>query len=216
MKVCFLASGGGGNFKFLHLAKELKLLDNLELTVIADRECDSIKYAKKNHIYAKVIHYKRDQNQSLLNELDYIKPDIIITNWHKIIDEEIVSAYTGKLINLHYSLLPAFGGLMGIEPIQEAYKQNCQFVGTTCHYVDKGVDSGSIISQAIVKTNIPIEDAINEVFKKGCLILLNTILIVSNKTLIKTSTNNKYDFAPVLKFDEKLFNESFWQRLSKL
>ncbi|HIP48250.1 MAG TPA: hypothetical protein EYG92_04700 [Lutibacter sp.] len=216
MKVCFLASGGGGNFKFLHLAKELKLLDNLKLTVIADRECDSITYANKHNIYAQVIHYKRDENQSLLDELDYINPDIIVTNWHKIIDKEVVSVYDGKLINLHYSLLPAFGGLIGIEPIKEAYKQNCQFIGATCHYIDEGVDSGSIISQAIVKTDIPIEDAISEVFKKGCLILLNSLLIVSNENIVNVSKNTKYDFSPALDFNDEIFNSNFWERLSKL
>ncbi len=216
MKVCFLASGGGGNFKFLHLAKELRLLDNLELTVIADRECDSITYAKKHNIYAKVIHYKRDENQSLLNELDYIKPDVIITNWHKIIDKEVVSVYDGKLINLHYSLLPAFGGLIGIAPIEEAYRQNCQYVGATCHYVDKGVDTGKIISQAIVKTNIPIEDAVSEVFRKGCLILLNSILIISNESIVEVSKNTKYDFSPLLQFTDEIFNSNFWESLSKL
>jgi len=216
MKVCFLASGGGGNFKFLHLAKELKLLDNLELTVIADRECDSINYAKKHNIYAKTIHYKRDKNQSLLAELDHVNPDIIVTNWHKIIDEKVVSSYAGKLINLHYSLLPAFGGLIGIAPIEEAYKQNCQFIGTTCHYVDEGVDSGNIISQAIVKTDIPIEDAISEVFRKGCLILLNSLLIVSGKNIIDVSKNIKYDFSPTLYFNDAIFDNNFWERLSKL
>ena len=213
MKVCFLASGGGGNFKFLHLAKDLELLGNLELTVIADRECDSIKYAKKHNIYAKVIHYKQNENQNLLNELDYINPDIIITNWHKIIDEKVVTIYSGKLINLHYSLLPAYSGLIGIAPIEEAYRQNCQYIGATCHYVDKGVDTGKIISQAIVKTNIPIKDAISEVFKKGCLILLNSIIMISNENIINVSKNTKYDFSPLLQFNDEIFNSNFWERL---
>ena len=216
MKVCFLASGDGGNFKFLHLAKELRLLDGVELTVIADRECDSISYAKKHNIYAKVIHYRQNKNHSLLAELDYISPDIIVTNWHKIIDEKVVSIYNGKLINLHYSLLPAFGGLIGIEPIKEAYKQNCKFIGTTCHYVDEIVDGGSIISQAVVKTNIPIEDAINEVFRKGCLILLNSLIMISDKNIIDVSKNTKYDFSPALKFNDEIFDNNFWKMLSKL
>ena len=216
MKVCFLASGGGGNLKFLHLAQELKLLKNLELTVISDRQCNSIKYAKEHNMYAKIIHYEQDKNQSLLDELEYINPDIIITNWYKIIDKQVISIYAGKLINLHYSLLPAFGGLIGIAPIKEAYKQNCQFVGTTCHYVDEGVDTGNIISQAIVKTDIPIEDAISEVFKKGCLILLNSLLIISGKNIINIAKNSKYDFSPALSFNDEVFNNHFWERASKL
>jgi len=216
MKICFLASGGGGNFKFFHLAKKLQIINNFDLFIIADRKCDSTRYAKEHNIYYKIIHYKQKENQHLLNELDSIDPDIIITNWHKIIDKEVVSKYYGKLINLHYSLLPAFGGLMGIEPIEAAYQQRCQFIGSTCHYVDEGIDSGSIISQTIVKTNIPIEEAISEVFQKGCLILLNSILIVSNVNIIDRSENTKYEFSPSLKFDDEIFNSDFWERLSQL
>ena len=216
MKICFLASGGGGNFKFFHLAKKLQIINNFDLFIIADRKCDSTRYAKEHNIYYKIIHYKQKENQHLLNELDSIDPDIIITNWHKIIDKEVVSKYYGKLINLHYSLLPAFSGLIGMAPIKEAYKQNCKFIGVTCHFIDEGVDSGSIISQAIVKTDVPIENAITEVFKKGCLILYNSILIVLNKNSIAEAKQIKLDISPPLYFDDEIFDRVFWKRLSQL
>lgn len=215
MRICFLASGGGGNFKFLFLANTIGLIKNIELSVIADRECDSVRFAKNNDVYHKIINYKRDCNTELLIELEKLQPDIIVTNWHKIIDKEVVQKYSGKLINLHYSLLPAFDGLIGVEPIKQAYEKNCQYVGTTCHYVDEGVDSGKIISQAVVKTSIPIEKAMEEVFQKGCLILLNSILELSNQKIIEKYDNNKFEYSPNLRFDESLFDKSFWQQLSQ-
>jgi phosphoribosylglycinamide formyltransferase-1 len=216
MKICFLASGNGGNLKFIYLAQSLGLIENIELTVIADRNCGSIEFARLNNIYNKVIKYKRDDNKALNNELGKIKPDIIITNWHKIIDEEIVNKYQGRMINLHYSLLPAFDGLIGIAPIEAAYQKNCQYVGATCHYVDSGVDTGDIISQAIVKTDVKIELTIQSVFEKACLILLNSILQIKHEEIIKFYSNTKFDFSPSLKFDDKLFNRNFWKRLSLL
>jgi phosphoribosylglycinamide formyltransferase-1 len=216
MKICFLASGNGGNLKFLYLVQQFGLIKNINLSVVADRECGSIEFAKSNNIFYKIIKYKRDDNQALKNQLENIEPDIIITNWHKIIDEEIVDIYQGKMINLHYSLLPAFGGLIGITPIEEAYKQNCQYVGATCHYVDKGIDTGKIISQTIVKANVPIKEAIQKVFQNACLILLNSILIITNHELNNTSTNDKLDFSPLLQFDDKIFDKKFWQKVSEL
>lgn len=216
MKICFLASGGGGNFKFLHLAKELNIINNIELFLIADRECGSLEYAKNIEIYNKKIEYKRTNNKQLLEELENINPDVIVTNWHKIIDEEVVQKYSGKLINLHYSLLPAFDGLIGIEPIEKAYQKNCQYVGTTCHYVDEGVDSGKIISQALVKTDISINEAIEKIFQKGCLILLNSIIHLTSEEIIKKCQNNKFDFSPSLLFDDVTFDDKFWKSLSKL
>lgn len=216
MKICFLASGGGGNFKFLYLAKELNLIKNFELFLVADRECNSLEFAKKNNIYSKKIEYKRTYNKELLDELEIISPDIIVTNWHKIIDAEVVQKYNGKLINLHYSLLPAFDGLIGIEPIKQAYEKNCQYVGATCHFVDEGVDSGKIISQALLKTVISIEEAIQIIFQKGCLILLNSILQLIDKNIIEKSENEKFDYSPSLLFDDSMFDNKFWTRLSEL
>lgn len=216
MKICFLASGGGGNFKFLHLSKELNLIKNIEFFLIADRECASLKYAKDIGIYNKKIEYKKNYNIELLGELNKINPDVIVTNWHKIIDKEVVQKYNNKLINLHYSLLPSFDGLIGIEPIKKAYERNCQYVGVTCHYVDEGVDSGKIISQALLKTNIPIEEAIQIIFQKGCLILLNSILSLPQENIIEKSENNKFDYSPSLLFDDSIFDNKFWERLSKL
>ena len=214
MKICFLASGGGGNFKFFNLAKDLGIIYNVELFLVADRDCGSLEYANEKNIYNKKIIYKRDNNIEFLQELEKINPDIIITNWHKIIDSEVVNKYQGKLINLHYSLLPAFDGLIGIEPIKQAYEKNCSYAGTTCHYVDEGVDSGKIISQAIVKTDIPIELAIQKIFEQGCLILLNSILLIGNKEIITKKENNKFEYSPDLLFDDSQFDEFFWNKLS--
>lgn len=216
MKICFLASGGGGNFKFLHLAKELEIIKNIELFLIADRECGSLEYAINSGIYSKKINYTRNNNIELVEKLEKINPDIIVTNWYKIIDTEIVQKYNGKLINLHYSLLPSFDGLIGIEPIKQAYEKNCQYVGATCHFVDEGVDSGKIISQALLRTNICIDDAVQQVFEKGCLILLNSIIHLSHKNIMKKSENNKFEYSPYLLFDDSIFDNKFWERLSNL
>ncbi len=202
--------------KFMQLAQQMNILEGIRLSVIADRDCPSIDFGKKNHISAEVINYHRNDNEALKRSLEELNPDIIVTTWAKIIDKEIVAKYSGKMINLHYSLLPAFSGQMGTEPIENAYKQNCQYIGTTCHYVDENVDAGTIISQAILKTDVPIEKAIQEVFRKGCLILLNSIMIVSDKTLIETSDNNSFLYSPKLKFDETLFDNLFWEKLASL
>jgi len=216
LKICFLVSGGGGNMKFMYLAKKMHILKDFELSVIADRDCDSIEFAENNNILAEVIQYSRDDNKALVDLLQVIDPDIIITTWAKIIDRDIVNKYLGKMINLHYSLLPAFAGQMGIEPIKNAYNQNCQYIGVTCHHVDENVDTGKIISQAIVQTDIPIERAIEEVFRKGCLILLNSMMIVSHHVLLARSENDQFHYSPKLTFDEMVFDETFWKKLSTI
>jgi len=78
MKICFLASGKGGNFKFLNLAKKLGIISNVDLFLIADRDCDSLEYAKKNKIFNKKIYSaptNQDNNLKFLisNELNLTK-----------------------------------------------------------------------------------------------------------------------------------------------
>ena len=52
-----------------------------------------------------------------------------------------------KIINIHPSILPAFKGLNAVKKALEKVK----YTGCTIHYVDKGVDTGEIIDQRIVK-----------------------------------------------------------------
>lgn len=216
MKICFLVSGGGGNYKFLHLAIKKNILKNITISVLADRECKGLEYAKGNAIVSKLINYNRNSILELSEELKNLKPDIIVTNWHKIIDHQTVKNYSGKMINLHYSLLPSFGKMIGIAPIEEVFKKNCKYAGTTCHYVNENVDDGQIIAQAIVRTELGLDKTIKEVFRKGCLILLNSLIELSHENLINIEDNLKFEYSPYLKFNDELFDESFWHELSKL
>jgi len=218
MKICFLASSNGGNFKFFYLSKKLGFVKNIELYLIADRDCKALEFARDNNIYHKKILYRKIYNNQLLEELENIDPDIIVTSWYKIIDGETVKKYYGKMINLHYSLLPAFSGFLpGAEAIKLAYQRNCSYIGVTCHYVDEGVDSGKIIAQAIIRRDVPFEDAVQKLFEKGCLILLNSILLITNnKDIIKIEKNSKFDFSPDLLFDDNQFDNNFWKELSHL
>ena len=213
--IIFLASGNGGNLKFFYLAQKRNIVSNIRLSVIADRECGSISFARENSLENYVINYKKSNSSEFIDILEELKPDIIVTNWHKIIDESTVQVFNGRLINLHYSLLPAFGGLIGIEPIKRAYAQGCKYIGPTCHLVDEGVDTGKIISQAIFKTNIPIHAAIDLMFRKGCLVLLNGIQqVVGKKIVEELSVSDDLSYSPSLGFDEKVFPVEFWKDLA--
>jgi phosphoribosylglycinamide formyltransferase-1 len=219
--IVFLASGNGGNLKFFYWAQKKNIISGIRLSVVADRECGSIDFARRNGLEHYIINYKRSDAKELTDILERINPDIIVTNWHKIIDEGTVRAFKGKFVNLHYSLLPAFGGLIGIEPISRAYAQGCKFIGPTCHLVDEGVDTGMILSQAIFKTDIQIDDAIGEMFRKGCLVLLIGVQQLLGEKIVAhpafdadTHDSLSWGYAPSPDFDVSNFSEIFWQELA--
>jgi phosphoribosylglycinamide formyltransferase-1 len=213
--IVFLVSGGGGNFKFFHAALKYNLILGLEICVIADRECGALEFARKHGVENHLIAYNRLNPKALNQILDSIRPNIIVTNWHKVIDEDTVAKYFGKFVNLHYSLLPAFGGLIGVEPIKRAYEQGCKFIGPTCHLVDEGVDTGKILSQAIFTTERSFEEAVSLMFSKGCLVLLSGIQqLIGQKISTVRASGFDGTYAPQLGFDESLFNELFWKELA--
>lgn len=75
---------------------------------------------------------------------------MIMTNIHRILSSRVVERCRGRLVNLHYSLLPMFGGLIGMDPIRRAIEAGCRFVGTTVHHVVEAVDAGPVISQTVL------------------------------------------------------------------
>ena len=73
---------------------------------------------------------------------------VICAGWNRVLEDEIVERFAGRMINVHPSLLPAFGG--GLHAIEEALAYGVKVTGCTVHFVTTELDSGPIISQAAV------------------------------------------------------------------
>mgnify|MGYP001166949099 CR=1 FL=1 len=178
-KIVFLVSGNGGNFHFIYEAIKRKYLKDHEIiNVVADRHCGAIDIARKKNIAYKIIDF-RDQDQiNLHKHLIKLEPDLIITSIHKIINTKIIKTFEKKLINLHYSLLPSFGGLIGMTPVQHALKEGCSKLGVTTHYAEKEVDMGEHIAQISFSSSrytFFSDELANLIFRCGCLCLLAAI-----------------------------------------
>lgn len=91
---------------------------------------------------------RADWNAGLLAAIRAVDPDLIVSaGFMRIIGAEIVEAYRGRIINTHPALLPAFPGAHGV---RDAMAYGVKVTGCTVHFVDEGVDTGSIIAQAAV------------------------------------------------------------------
>lgn len=219
-RIVFLVSGGGGTLIFMNeIIKELNLPISI-IAVIGDRDCNALLYAK-NSIYNKKIKYNKDYNIELKKELLELNPDFIITNFYKILDKEIVSLFRNKLINLHYSLLPSFSGVIGMETIVAAKFKNSKFIGTTAHLVDEIVDNGKILSQSCFSVDWEKDKLVEDtIFRSGCITLLNTIILLSelnNKVNLSSINLNSFrvSFSPNISFDISELNEAFWEKIKK-
>lgn len=211
-KIVFLVSGSGGTLKFSYYAIKVLKINFHIVGVIADRECKSLKFAESVNIFSKKIKYTKDNVEELRVLLFSLNPDIIVTNIHKIIDEETLTLWDNKFFNVHYSLLPSFGGLIGMETIVKAKEQNVKFIGGTCHKVNKVVDSGMILQQGCFRVDWDNEElVVDSVFKTTCFCLLGSIYRNDNKSNEVLIINNyKVQFSPPISFEGHEFNDNFW------
>jgi phosphoribosylglycinamide formyltransferase-1 len=73
---------------------------------------------------------------------------VVLAGYMELLGEPFLSRFPGAVINVHPSLLPAFPGLGAIE---QALAYGVKVFGVTVHFVDAGVDSGSVILQRAVE-----------------------------------------------------------------
>ena len=219
--IVFLVSGGGANLKFVQYSiKALKL--NCRISgVIADRDILFQDFLKEEGIEFVKVKYNKDNMIELKLELRKFSPDLIVTNIHKIIDSETLIEFESKFINLHYSLLPAFSGLIGMKTLEEARMRNVQFVGGTCHDVVEMVDAGKILYQGAFAVedwdSVSFDLVVDIVFKLSCLLLLAGIIkkIETCKGILQTSMINQKNiyFSPSLPFENIEFSFDIFNKL---
>lgn len=168
-KIAVLVSGSGTNLEAILNAIDDKKLNSRVLVVIADRECYGIERAKKRGIETHVFDRKtyRDELSKKIYEVVKNRADfIVLAGFLSILEGEILKEYKDRIINLHPSLLPKFGGKgMYGDNVHRAVLENREKqTGCTVHFVDEGVDTGRIILQRIV--SVDDEDNIDDIKKK--------------------------------------------------
>lgn len=76
------------------------------------------------------------------------EPDLVVSaGFMKIIGEQFLARFGGRMINTHPALLPAFPGAHGV---RDALDYGVHVTGSTVHLVDAGVDTGPILAQEAV------------------------------------------------------------------
>ncbi|HEY3757960.1 MAG TPA: phosphoribosylglycinamide formyltransferase [Opitutaceae bacterium] len=73
---------------------------------------------------------------------------IVLAGFMRVLKPKFLSAFAGRIINLHPSLLPAFPGLDGIG---QAFRAGVKQTGCTVHWVEPAVDAGPVLARAQVE-----------------------------------------------------------------
>lgn len=154
--IAVLGSGHGTNFQALAEAisggqvdaKIVCVLSNVEGAFILER-------ARRLNVPAEYVSpapFKTKleglAEQQTIDRLHHYGAELIVlAGFMMIIKPRLLKAFAGRIINIHPSLLPSFPGL---EAWKQALAYGVKVTGCTVHYVDAGMDTGSIILQRSV------------------------------------------------------------------
>ncbi len=147
-----MASGEGTTFQEIYNACSHNRINAEVVALISDR-LDSGAVTRAGKMNISVIHYSLSNKYMIIEEIKKLKPDLIaLAGFLKILPEEFIDNFPGKIVNTHPSLLPCFGGkgMYGINVQKAVLKSGTKVTGCTIHLVDRDVDHGPIIAQETV------------------------------------------------------------------
>jgi phosphoribosylglycinamide formyltransferase 1 len=158
MRVVILGSGRGSNAEAVLLAKQAGQLGRAEVVQIFSDKPDAgiLALGPRFGVPAAFLDaapYKTKLDgageQHYIAAITACRPDLIVlAGFMRVIKPGFLTAFAGKIINLHPSLLPSFPGLDGIG---QAWRRGVKVAGCTVHEVTPEVDGGPIIDQAAVR-----------------------------------------------------------------
>jgi len=152
-----LISGRGSNLVALHKAIQDGRLADAEIVVVISNRMDAkgLEWASRQGIPA--IGLSEDaakkrslRDQAILDSLLHYKVDfVLLAGYDRIISNTLLESFPGRMLNIHPSLLPAFGGpgMLGRAVHEAVLAAGEQESGCTVHLVTDVVDGGAILGQ---------------------------------------------------------------------
>jgi len=146
-------SGGGSNLRALHTAASRGELGGEIVLVFADRECPAIDWAVEQGIDTAVAPGGEDD--ALAESLAGASPNaVVLAGYMRIVGPVVLETFSGRILNTHPSLLPAFPGA---NAVRDALAAGVRVTGATVHIVDETLDGGPIVVQEAVEI-LPTDD----------------------------------------------------------
>ncbi|MDR3163935.1 MAG: phosphoribosylglycinamide formyltransferase [Mycoplasmataceae bacterium] len=163
-KIAVLVSGDGSNLQAIidqiHCQSKVA---KIALVISSASNAYALQRAQQYHIPTRVVSRTTCNNPSdqILKLCQQAKIDLIVlAGYLSILTGQLLSLYAHKIINIHPSLLPDFGGygMYGMHVHEAVIKARAKFSGCTVHFVSDGVDQGAIIAQVkipVLATDTP-------------------------------------------------------------
>ncbi|MFT5111829.1 MAG: phosphoribosylglycinamide formyltransferase-1 [Parasphingorhabdus sp.] len=143
-----LISGSGSNLQaIIDAIRERSIPCQIEVVISNVAEAFGLQRAKQAGIKTHIIEHKNfvdrhSFDEQIIKHIDQYNIDLLIlAGFMRILTDEFVEHYRGRMINIHPSLLP---DLKGLNTHQRALDSGAKMHGATVHYVTPELDSGPI------------------------------------------------------------------------
>ena len=145
--IAVLLSGNGSNLKAI-------IDENIDVSFVVSNNPSAIglKIAKNANIptysWKNVLKLEKEVLKLII---EYDIQLLVLAGYMRLLSKNFVNSLPSKfIVNVHPSLLPKY---KGINAVKQAIDDCAEYTGITVHYVDEGMDSGSIIKQDSIKIN---------------------------------------------------------------
>ena len=153
-RIVILISGRGSNMQAIVERCGAESWPANVVAVISNRaDASGLAWAAERGIATQALDHKAFADRAAFDAalaqcIDAYAPDLVVlAGFMRILTEGFVRHYDGRLLNIHPSLLPSFGGL---HTHQRAIDMGCKVAGATVHFVTPALDHGPIVMQAVV------------------------------------------------------------------
>ncbi|RXK88634.1 phosphoribosylglycinamide formyltransferase [Chlorobaculum sp. 24CR] len=155
-RLAVFCSGTGSNFRALfHAIIERELPAEIVLCLSNRSQCGAVDFAREYGIETMLLSEKQFKTQgdfarAMLRALREHRIDLILlAGYLRKIPDEVIAAYPDKIVNIHPSLLPQFGGhgMYGMRVHEAVIASGENRSGATVHFVNEEYDKGRIIMQ---------------------------------------------------------------------
>jgi formyltetrahydrofolate-dependent phosphoribosylglycinamide formyltransferase len=155
-----LLSGRGSNFSAIQAAIKAGQIPNTQIGVVVSNhaEAPGLRLAADQGISALSLNPQAFESRSAFDEalveiLQKYQIDLVIlAGYDRIISAPLLEAYEGRILNIHPSLLPAYGGkgMVGMKVHQAVLAHGEKKSGCSVHLVTAVVDDGPVLGQSRV------------------------------------------------------------------
>lgn len=160
--IVVLISGNGSNLQAIIDACKQKQINGTLRAVFSNKaDAFGLERAREAHIPAHALEASQFASREafdreLVQEIDAYAPDVVVlAGYMRILSPAFVAHYSGRLLNIHPSLLPKYPGL---HTHRQVLENGDEEHGTSVHFVTDELDGGPVILQA----KVPVFDGDNE------------------------------------------------------